>query len=607
MLWLSRKIRLKTRFMVAIGSVLFALMAIIVLLVGNRFARIIKQEVEDRGLAVARSIAAVSTNALVTYNYITLEQNAEKASQGTDIVYVIVLDKEEKVAAFSGHSGWQGNYLDDPVNKKALAGRGPVIQSVFWQETGERVLDISVPVFISGSDKKWGTVRVGLSLERMYWQIQRTQLVLMGIGALTLILGIAGAHFMASRITQPLGQLANATIAAAEGELDQRLDIHTRDEVEDLANSFNTMIREILDQRVQLEQRFNEILELKAYNDIVLASMTNGLITLDLNSRIVSANGAAESILGLKGRDWQGMSFLDLWPEDNSFVRLLQKCLQGLTPCRNQEILLDTGDAEQRTLMVNTSFLEDGRGERMGVLVVMGDITEVKALEARMRQSDRLAALGTLAAGLAHEIRNPLSAIKTFVQLLPRKISNPAFFDKFQTTVPRELNRINDLIESLLELARPPKLEFTMTSLSGCLSQVEDLFRDKLEAANITLEIRQQDHLPELWADREHLVRALSNIVLNGLEAMPEGGNLTVTAEELAGEVVLRFTDTGVGMDEKTKDKIFNPFFTTKDAGTGLGLAMTHKIIQEHGGAIEVESVVGKGTAFTLKFPGVQG
>jgi sensor histidine kinase regulating citrate/malate metabolism len=340
--------------MVATATVLFVLMAVIIGLVGDRFTENIKKEVKARGLAVAQSIAAVSTNALLTYNYVTLEQNAEKASEGTDIVYVIVLDKEEKVAAFSGHSGWQGNYLDDPVNKKALAAKRPVVQSVFWQETGERVLDIGVPVFISGSDKKWGIVRVGLSLERMYWQIRRTQLVLLGIGTVALLLGLAGAHIMASRITQPLGQLANATIAAAEGDLNQRLDIHTRDEVEDLANSFNTMISEILDQRVQLEQRFTEILELKAYNDIVLASMTNGLITLDLDSRIVSANGAAESILGLEGRHWQGISFRDLWPEDNSFVRLLLKCLQSQIPCRNQEISLDTGEGEQRTRMEKT-------------------------------------------------------------------------------------------------------------------------------------------------------------------------------------------------------------------------------------------------------------
>ena len=607
MSWFPRKIYLKTRFMVATALLLFALMVIIILLVGNRFTQSIKQEAQARGLAVAQSIAAVSTNALLTYNYVTLEQNAERASQGTDIVYVIILDKEKKVAAFSGHGGRQGNYLNDPFSGRALAALKPFVQSVLWQETGERVLDITVPVFIAGYEMKWGTVRVGLSLERMYRQIRRTQLVLMGIGTVALILGIGGAQIMASRITQPLGQLANVTIAAAGGDLNQRLDIHTRDEVEDLANSFNTMIREILDQRRQLEQRLDEILGLKAYNDIVLASMTNGLITLDLDSRIVSANSAAQAILGLQDRHWQGISFRDLWPEDNSFIRLLQKCLKTETPCGNQEISLNTDGEKQRTLMVNTSFLENGRGKKMGVVVVINDITEVKALEARMRQSDRLAALGTLSAGLAHEIRNPLSAIKTFVQLLPRKLSNPAFFDKFQTTVPRELNRINDLIESLLELARPPKLEFNTTSLSGCLSQVEDLYRDKLEAANITLEISQEESLPELWADREHLVRALSNIVLNGLEAMPGGGKLTVTAEELGGQVVLRFIDTGVGMDVPTKDKIFNPFFTTKETGTGLGLAMTHKIIQEHGGNIEVNSVVGKGTTFTLTFPGVQG
>ena len=607
MSWFPRKIYLKTRFMVATALLLFALMVIIILLVGNRFTQSIKQEAQARGLAVAQSIAAVSTNALLTYNYVTLEQNAERASQGTDIVYVIILDKEKKVAAFSGHGGRQGNYLNDPFSGRALAALKPFVQSVLWQESGERVLDITVPVFIAGYEMKWGTVRVGLSLERMYRQIRRTQLVLMGIGTVALILGIGGAQIMASRITQPLGQLANVTIAAAGGDLNQRLDIHTRDEVEDLANSFNTMIREILDQRRQLEQRLDEILGLKAYNDIVLASMTNGLITLDLDSRIVSANSAAQAILGLQDRHWQGISFRDLWPEDNSFIRLLQKCLKTETPCGNQEISLNTDGEKQRTLMVNTSFLENGRGKKMGVVVVINDITEVKALEARMRQSDRLAALGTLSAGLAHEIRNPLSAIKTFVQLLPRKLSNPAFFDKFETTVPRELNRINDLIESLLELARPPKLEFNTTSLSGCLSQVEDLYRDKLEAANITLEISQEESLPELWADREHLVRALSNIVLNGLEAMPGGGKLTVTAEELGGQVVLRFIDTGVGMDVPTKDKIFNPFFTTKETGTGLGLAMTHKIIQEHGGNIEVNSVVGKGTTFTLTFPGVQG
>jgi PAS domain S-box-containing protein len=352
-------------------------------------------------------------------------------------------------------------------------------------------------------------------------------------------------------------------------------------------------------------ERLDEILELKAHNDMILASMTNGVITLDQETRLVSANGAAESILGLEDKHWQGISFRNLWPEDNPFVRMLEKCLKGQDSYRNQEISLDTGTGKQRTLILNSSFLEDGHEDTRGVLVVINDITELKELEASMRQSDRLAALGTLSAGLAHEIRNPLSAIKTFVQLLPRKISNPEFFEKFQITVPRELNRINDLIEDLLELARPPKLEFKMTSLTNCLSQVADLYRDKLEAADITVDIHQEGGLPELWADQKHLVRAFSNLTVNAQQAMLDGGKLIIKAKPLEGGVLVRFTDTGVGIEQTIKENIFNPFFTTKDRGTGLGLALTHKIIREHGGDIEVESSPGEGTTFTLRLPGV--
>ncbi len=606
MLRSPRKIRLKTRFMVATCGVLFVLMAIIVILVGNRSAAIIEQEAESRGLAVAHSIAAVSTEALLTYNYVALEQNAEKASQSADIVYVIILNKEQKVAAFSGQSGWQGKSLGDPINQRALAATGPAIQSAFWAETGERVLDLAVPVYITNSEMKWGTIRVGLSLERMYRQIRRTQLVLVGIGSVALILGLAGAHIMASRITQPLEQVVQATIAATDGDLSQHLDIHTGDEVEDLASNFNTMVREILAQRQQLEERLEQIIQLKSYNDMVLASMTNGMITLDLEARLVSANAAAQGILGFEGKNWQGTSFREIWPENNALVRLLEKSLEGRTHYRNREIAFDTDTGHQRTLMVNSSFLQDGRKAIIGALVVINDVTELKELEARMRQSDRLAALGTLSAGLAHEIRNPLAAIKTFVQLLPKKISNPVFLEKFQVTVPRELNRINDLIGSLLELARPPKLDFKMTSLTECLKQVADLYRDKLSAAHVNLEIDEEGPLPQLWADGEHLSRAFSNLILNAMEAMPEGGTLAVSARPLEGGVLIQFADTGKGINEAIRENIFNPFFTTKDTGTGLGLAITHKIIEEHNGNIEVVSTPGAGTTFTLTLPSSQ-
>ena len=601
--WFLKQIRLKTRFMVATGAVLLVLMAVIMLLVGRSFTRSIQEEVQARGLAVAHSIAAVSTNALLTYNFVALEQNAEQASRGPDLVYVIILNKEQTVAAFSGHSWWQGKYLDDPLNERALSATAPLIQSHMWSETGERVLDIAVPVYISGFPVKWGTVRVGLSLERMYRQIWQTQAALMGVGALALLLGLAGAHFMADRITRPLARVVEATIAAADGALDQNLDIRTRDEVEELAKNFNVMIRELASQQRQLEERFEEILQLKRYTDIVLASMTNGLMTLDLEGRLVSANAATEAIFDVTKKDLEGKHFTQVWAQDSPIVRILERCVLDGEHCRNEEFVFEPVGGRRRTLILNTSFLKDAREAPIGLLLVFNDVTEMKEMEAHIRQTDRLAALGTLSAGLAHEIRNPLSAIKTFVQLLPKKLSSAGFLDKFHVTVLRELNRINDLIESLLELARPPKMKYATIQPTELLRQVTDLYRDELEQANISLSIREKGPLPEIRVDSEHLVRAFSNLVKNAKQAMPEGGTLTITAETDDEGLCLHFTDTGIGIDHLTLDNIFNPFFTTKDKGTGLGLAITHKIVQEHGGTILVSSTPGAGSTFTLTLP----
>jgi two-component system sensor histidine kinase AtoS len=408
---------------------------------------------------------------------------------------------------------------------------------------------------------------------------------------------------MAGRITRPLARVVEATIAAAGGDLDQHLETHTRDEVEELAKNFNIMIKEIAGQRRQLEERLEEILRLQRYTDIVLASMTNGLITLDLDGRLVSANTATETIFSFNGQELAGKHFRQIWPEESDIVRLLNQCLQGGEPCRNREVILESNSGRRRTLILNTSLLRNAREAPMGLLAVFSDITEMKEMEARIRQTDRLAALGTLSAGLAHEIRNPLSAIKAFVQLLPKKLSSAAFVDKFHVTVLRELNRINDLIESLLELVRPPKMEFRAIQPTELLRQVGDLYRAELEQANIVFAVEEKGPLPDIHADGEYLARAFSNLVKNAKQAMPAGGALTVTAEAQDQRVCFHFADTGIGMNRLTLENIVNPFFTTKDRGTGLGLAITHKIVQEHGGAIQVTSTPGKGSTFTVTLP----
>jgi signal transduction histidine kinase len=237
-------------------------------------------------------------------------------------------------------------------------------------------------------------------------------------------------------------------------------------------------------------------------------------------------------------------------------------------------------------------------------------------MEASVRQSERLAALGTLAAGMAHEIRNPLSSIKTFVQLLPRKMNKAGFLDKFQRTVPRELNRINLLVEDLLNLARVPKFNYEMISFKTLLDQTMEVIDEELRAHNIQYQCKIGHDMPPVRVDVSQLSRAFHNLLRNAVQAMPTGGRLIINAdyfptnsrkdEQAAGQnnnIVVVIQDTGQGISQQEIKNIFNPFFTTKETGTGLGLAITHKVITEHGGHIEVKSQKGEGSRFIIRLP----
>jgi len=585
-------------------------MALVIIVVENRQRDTIQEEAQKRGMAAARYLAAVSTNALLTYNYIVLEQNAEKVALEEDIVYVIIHDKENKVAAYSEHDEKQGTVLTDEVSQKALMAKEPWIQSSSYGEKKVRILDISIPVYIKESEDKWGTIRIGLSLERMYGQILKTRLNLLLLGLFAIVLGNLGSIFFARRITKPISKLVGTTLSAAQGDLHQVIDIRTGDEIEELGRNFNFMMEQIRLHRNELEDRLREITSLKAYTDDVLASMTNGLMTIDLEKKIVSVNEMAERIIGRGKEGMVGFSMEQVLGEQHPLYEILMETLTQEKGISHIEVELKR-DGESLWLIAGTSLLNGGEGKTIGALVIFQDITQIKALEEKLRQADRLAALGTLSAGLAHEIKNPLSAIKTFVQLLPQKIGNPSFMEKFNITVPREVDRINHLVEDLLELTRKRVRSLVDLKVDSLIHQVIDLHGEELKKRQIAF----QDHLNNLnktilpvHGDAETLYRAFSNLIINAIQAMPNGGTLSISSklDSSSSSVEITFKDTGIGMDELTAKNIFNPFFTTKDKGVGLGLALTRKIIEDHRGTIEVVSEKGTGTTFTILLPVVK-
>ena len=601
-----KSIRLQTRLILYSTLLIILLMGFIIVLVEKRLSETIQEEAKKRGMAIAQNLAAVSINALLTYNYVSLEQNAEKVAVEEDIVYVIVHDKENKVAAYSQHDEKQGTVLTDEVSQRAVNTKEPLAQSTL-SEAKIRYLDISIPVYIKESPEKWGTVRVGLSLERMHGQILRTRLNLLLLGIFAIGLGILGSIFFARRITRPISGLVKTTILAAQGDLDQRIDIRTGDEIEELGKNFNHMIQQIRLHRNALENRLLEITSLKAYTDNILSSMTNGLITIDLEGKVITLNETAEQILGKGRNEMVGSPLEETLGDDLPLYRMMSETLLHEKGIFHSEMELKKEEAEL-WLTASTSLLTDGEGKKIGALCIFQDITEIKALEEKLRQADRLTALGTLSAGLAHEIKNPLSAIKTFVQLLPKKFESPSFMEKFNITVPREIDRINLLVEDLLELTRRRIRPMVNLDVNLLILQVIDLHGEEMAKRQILFEDHLDRTIPQIQGDSEKLYRAFSNMVINSIQAMPNGGRLVISSgpDQVSSMVKINFRDTGVGMDEETTKNLFNPFFTTKEKGAGLGMALSEKIIEDHRGTIEVMSEKGVGTAFVIYLPVVK-
>jgi two-component system sensor histidine kinase AtoS len=611
-----RFIPLRYRFIVTTAGMLVFILGALALVLGYQQSRTIKQQLEKRGLAIAQSLAAVSIADLMTYNYISLERSANQAAKDPDIIYVIFHDKEGRVAGFSGRSDLQGKYLKDKVTRDSLASKANLIQDVNLAKRRIPALEIAVPVLLPDTQEQWGTIRVSLSLALMYQQLRQTRWTIFIIGLVALACGTLVAIWAARRITRPLDNLVRGTREAARGNLSQDIRVSTGDEVEVLATNFDVMIREIISHREQLENQLLEIKRLQRYTEQLITTMNDGLLTLDMSGKISTMNPAAGLLLDISGdrpvKGQQASHALIKYPTLNGY---LHQVLEHPGDRNPQEIQLP-GENDGRSILISSSILRDRKDRPQEIILNLHDITTLKKLEASMRQAERLAALGTLAAGMAHEIRNPLSSIKTFVQLLPKKREKPVFLEKFQRTVPRELNRINALVEDLLDLSRVPKYVYQSTHLKTLLEQALDATDAQLQAANIQCRCAITDDMPPVRADANQLVRAFHNLIRNAIQAMPQGGMLRIKASFHRGDpsqvesgtagvdrVTVVFEDTGPGISAAELENIFNPFFTTKDKGTGLGLAITHKVITEHGGQIEVESALGEGSRFVVHLP----
>jgi PAS domain S-box-containing protein len=358
---------------------------------------------------------------------------------------------------------------------------------------------------------------------------------------------------------------------------------------------------------------YTQVQDGKIYNDLLLDHLVNGVIAVNAEGRINVFNREAQRVTGLSpaavlGRPFQSLpaplaqTLSDIWGANRRVL--------------DREIQL-TRDHAELTLRAGGAVVTGHTGGRLGALLVFSDITDIKRLELQIRRSDRLASVGTLSAGMAHEIKNPLVALKTFAQLLPDRYDDADFRDTFSKLAQQEIERIDGIVNQLLEFSRPAKPQLVEASLHAVLKRPLKLISEGALKKQVTITSHFTATNDAILADTHQLYQVFLNFLLNALDAISIPGRITLTTSNVEGRfnpadpaesaprpyLRLDIADTGCGIPTEQLPRIFDPFFTTKSGGTGLGLSVSYGIIREHGGLVEVESRVGEGTQFHIFFP----
>ncbi len=357
---------------------------------------------------------------------------------------------------------------------------------------------------------------------------------------------------------------------------------------------------------------------LSEYYANVIDSVGDGVVVFDSRGTVTLINPAAEQITGVSRRHALGQLPGDIFAGVEMVLEMVEKTAStGMTISDHENIALTRGGHVKPVSATTSPLLKDD-GEQIGTILILRDLTGIRDLERAVRQADRLSILGTLAAGLAHEIKNPLGGIKGAAQLLEMELAEESELRDYTRVMLKEVQRVNRIVEELLELASPRRLKPTKVNLHKTLGDILILQKRAVGKKKITFQQQFDPSIPPILGDESLLIQLFLNLIKNAVEAVGESGLIRVTSRILAdysmtqkGEgrarmVAIEISDDGPGIRSEEMEHLFTPFFTTKPNGTGLGLAICHKIISEHRGMIKVDSDKAKGTTFTVMLPLIQ-
>ncbi len=523
-----------------------------------------------------------------------------RGAETTGAVHAAALDPEGRVLAHSDVAR-VGHVQDDSVTRAMLA----VEEPRDWEtvEGGRRLVHVFVPVYAGiGGDGEFllasesasargarvGTLQLALPLEQTMAVERR---IAMTVGRWLLVLGAAVCLVLLGvmrRLLEPLHYLRLGTLKIGGGDYCAHVPVTSDDELGDLARSFNRMTRELAMTTVS-KQFFNDILD----------GIQEILIVSDERGRVARVNPAACAALGWSAEELTGRPAQSLLAEGSAPFD---------ATASNASAHLVGRSGERLPVLLSTSPIKDADGNVTGWIGAARDVRDVRQLEARMRQSEKLSAVGQLAAGVAHEINNPLGVILGFAQGMAHQLKAGDGLELPIRSIEREALRCKALVQNLLTFARATQPDRVPMPVNPAVEQALALVAPQARMARVVLRTELADALPPVLGNKNQLEQIVLNLSKNAIDAMPNGGSLVLRTELAADAphswVCLRVEDDGAGIPADVLPRIFDPFFTTKPVGqgTGLGLSLVSEIVQKHSGELSVDSRPGR-TVFTVRLP----
>ena len=342
------------------------------------------------------------------------------------------------------------------------------------------------------------------------------------------------------------------------------------------------------------------LLDTRAFASETIKSLPMGIVVVDKDSDINYINEAACFLLAKGFSNAEKKNAEDLFIDE---IWQLRKKITLGESVAEKEFFLETIEKKILPVLVSVTDITDDQNNALGFVCILKDLSEIKELEIKIQRKEKLAAMGALAAGIAHEVRNPLSSIKGYATFFANLFEKESENRKAAYIMAEEVDRVDRVISELLEFARPADLKLKETDVEQLIVNSLRIIKHEAADAGVNIIKEFEKPLPVLKIDPDRFTQVLLNLYINAIQAMEDGGNLTIKACKTKDSLILKICDTGSGISPENQESVFNPYFTTKKKGTGLGLAIVYKIIESHKGTIHIESIKGSGTTFVILIP----